>query len=398
MLPFLFATQLAVAAPADPAEAPPRTYELSLASRYDLDTAATAGTTLHRMAMDAYGYGLHPHLPGAVDGIAGTLWSFAFTYSTVLWPHEFGHWSRAQQLDSEFIFHNANPILPYTTVEMPADASFADSALLSVGGFEVNALVARRAQDRFYAEGGAWSDEMSHAMVNEMFFPIYAGIFPAKAVEARTWRRTRGDPVHVVLPVYQRHTGRDPIRPDGSVDPELVALYREAVALSVAWAALDPGMVQQGLAMFDGPFERREAWRPIDTERIGWTWGTQFYPTPLGYALALSQYLTVDDRTFVLTAHYGRPMKNNGLRLSSPDLVRTAHLELGLAIDGWDQDEHGAGFSAESLVSARLTDRLYLTGGAGYKTEGYLLARQVGASPHLRIGLAYRFPHANPRR
>ena len=398
MLSVLLAALIGTAAASDAVTPSDRTYALSLASRYDLDTLATAGPTLHRMGMDAYGYGLRPRLSPGLDSFLGTVWSVAWTYTTVLWPHEFGHWSRAEQLDSKFIFHNLNPILPHTTVEMPDSATFADSALLSVGGFEVNAMVARQAELDFYADGGAWSDELGHALVNEMFFPIYAGIFPAKAQEAETWIKTRGDPVHVVLPVFQRHTGRDPIQANGEVDPELVRLYRESVALSLLWSAIDPGTVQRGIAFMEGPFDHREAWMPVDGERLGWTWGTQFQPTPLGYALALSQYLFVADRMFVVGAHYGRPMMNNGLRLAAPDLLRTSRLGVGFVLDGWGQDEYGLGLSAESSLSATLSEHLRLTAAAGYKTEGYLLGRRIEAGPHVRAGLEYRFAHTEPQR
>jgi hypothetical protein len=248
---------------------PQREYRFVLASGYDLRTSAVAGPTLNRMTQDAYLYGISPHLSDGLNRVLGTTWSVFFTYTTMLWPHEFGHWSRAQQVDSQFVFENYMPLLPHTTVEMPDDATHADSALLSVGGFEVNSLVARQAQLDFYRQGGAYSDDLGHALLNEMFFPVYSAIFPARATEADTWVHTRGDPVHFVLPVYERYTGRPAVMASGEVDPDLIGLYRESVALSVAWAVLDPGLIQQAMAFGESGFDARQAWMPVQREHFG---------------------------------------------------------------------------------------------------------------------------------
>lgn len=373
-----------------------RSYTLVYAPNNELHMISVAGPTLQRMSIDAWLYGASPHLSPGVDAVFGTAWSMFFTYTTMLWPHEFGHWSRAHQVDSTFTFHNANPFLPRTTVEMPEDASNADRALLSVGGFEINGLVARQAQLDFYKNGGAWSDELAHALLNEAFFPMYAGIFRAKAKEPETWIETRGDPVHFVLPVYQRATGREPITATGEVDPELVGLYRESVALSVAWTVLDPGLIQQAMAFGDRGFHARQAWMPIRTEHFGWTWGTQFNPSPLGYELYLNQYLVVDDRTFELSVKMGRPMKNRGLRLHAPNLFENDRLRIGAEAEVWDQDEYGVGALGGVEVNVELTHGIGLVGWGGYKSEGYAMGRAIDEGAFGAVGLSYSFRHLEP--
>ena len=374
-----------------------RQYDLVYASGYDLRTFSVAGPTLNRMTQDVYLYGIAPHLGKTADGILGTAWSAFFTYTTMLWPHEFGHWSRANQVDSQFIFHNAMPILPRTTVQMPASATTADSALLSVGGFEVNSLVARQTQLDFYRRDGAWSDDLAHGLLNEMFFPLYAGLFPARAKLPITWEQTRGDPVHFVLPVYERHTNRPAVMANGEVDPELVRLYRESVLLSVGWALLDPGMAQQGLAFFDSGFASRDAWTAIRTDHFRWTWGTQFNPSPLGYELYLSNYLGIEDRTFEVAVKVGRPFKNRGVRIHVPDLYDTDHLRLGAEAELWDQDVHGFGVLFAGEGEVRLKNGLGLIGWLGYKDEGYVLGRPVGRTAFGAVGMSYRFEHGPER-
>jgi len=393
MLCALLAASPALAAEPPALESLEREYKLVFAPNYDLHMVAAASPTLNRMTQDLYLYGIGPHLPPVLDNVLGTTWAVFFTYTTMLFPHEFGHWTRAQQVDSQFIFHNFMPLLPYTTVEMPDDASHADSALLSAGGFEVNGLVARQTQLDFYENGGAWSDELAHGLLNELFFPIYAVVFPAKAEEAVTWTETRGDPVHVVLPVYERHTGRPPVDADGAVDPELTRLYREAVLFSVLWTALDPGLIQQGMSFTDSGFDAREAWMPVRTERLGWTWGTQFNPSPLGYELYLLQYLLVDQRTFEVAVKYGRPMKNNGIRVSAPDLLETAGVRLGAEVEVWDQDVYGLGVSATASAEVSIHGGLGAVGQLGYKTDGYVMGRGIDRTPFGALGLSYRFQH-----
>ncbi len=374
---------------------PTRQYNFVYAPGYDLRTVSMASPTLNRLTQDAYLYGIAPHLPRKVGNVIGFGWSAFFTYTTMLWPHEFGHWSRAQQVDSSFIFHNAMPLLPHTTVEMPANASLADNALLSVGGFEVNGLVASQVQLDFYRNGGAFADELAHGLLNEAFFPIYAGVFPAKATDPDTWRNTRGDPVHSVLPVYEWNTGRQPVR-NGEVDPALVRQYRETLYLSLAWTALDPGLVQQGQAFFSDTFEAKEAWMPIRTEHFGWTWGTQFNPSPLGYELYLNQYFVVEDRIFQLDLKIGRPFKNRGVILRAPDLFESDRLRLGAELEFWDQDIYGAGVAATAEVELHLHGGLGLLGWGGYKDEGYVRGRAIERTPFAALGMTYQFDH-HPR-
>jgi hypothetical protein len=394
------ATLLIAAAPAhadepDGPAQPVRTreYRAVFAPGYDLRTEAVAGPTLHRMAQDVYLYGISPHLNPTVDDIFGAVWSFASAYSALLWPHEFGHWSRAHQVDSTFIFHDLNPLLPNTTVEMADGASIADEALLSVGGFEVNTLVARQTQLDFYRNGGAWSDELVLGMLNESFFSFYTLIFPADPDEPDTWIHTRGDPVHSVLPVYERYTGRAPIRADGSVDPELAGLYREYVWLSLGWTLLDPGFLQQAAGFFDSGFESRRAWMPIRTERFGWTWGTQFNPSPLGYELNLSQYLIFDERIFEVSVKAGRPFHNYGVRVHAPDVLEAGRWRVGGALEGWSQSFYGLGGSAELEGDVRLFDGFGLTAVFGYKTEGYALGRAIEGTFFGGVGLTFAFEH-----
>jgi hypothetical protein len=166
------------------------------------------------------------------------------------------------------------------------------------------------------------------------------------------------------------------------------------VALSFLWSALDPGFVQQALSFTDSGFDARRAWMPVRGERLGWTWGTQFNPSPLGYELYLMQYLLVDQRTFEIAVKHGRPMKNNGVRVSAPDLFENDRLQLGAEIEVWDQDVYGAGAAATATAGVALRGGLGLTGWLGYKTGGYVLGRAIEATPFGSLGLTWSYQHA----
>ena len=60
---------------------------------------------------------------------------------------------------------------------------------------------------------------------------------------------------------------------------------------------------------------------PVRTKRFGWTWGTLFNPSPLGYELHLSQYFRLDSRMLELSVKMGRPFQNYGVRLHAPNLL-----------------------------------------------------------------------------
>ena len=170
-------------------------------------------------------------------------------------------------------------------MDLPEDLERGEEALASVGGFEVNSLMKRRIHTDFYHKGFGYADELIHAFVQEAFFFAYAFVFtPAEPEEPETWTDTRGDPVESVLIVYKSHTGRPPIREDGSVEPDLISNYRETIYVGLLWTLLDP-MIYQSAKAFAVDMDKEHGlmtpWM-LGNERNAWSYSTQFHQSPLG--------------------------------------------------------------------------------------------------------------------
>jgi len=127
-----------------------RHYEIGIAPSCDLDNVSRNSLTTFKVVQDIFSRGIQPKLPEKVGNILGGVWSFSFTYLFMIWPHEFGHSMRANQVGGQFKIHNVALPFPYTTMHLPDEASFQDRALSVIGGFEINYLTSRRIQDDFY--------------------------------------------------------------------------------------------------------------------------------------------------------------------------------------------------------------------------------------------------------
>ncbi len=371
-----------------------RRYRALLSPVREVEMVALNGLTLNKGLQDLYVQGIGPEL-GAASSVVGTLWSATFTYLTTLWPHELGHWSRAPQVGGRFVFHDYMPFFPTTTVELSDAASDEQRALISVGGFEVNALMARRFELEFHQRGWAYSDELVHGLLQEMFFPIYAFlVIPRDPTLASTWTRTAGDPVHFVLPTWQQATGRQPLRGDGSVDPGLVRYYREATLTALVLPWLDPTTWQALLAFFDaherGHYATRRSWVLLGDRQFGWTYGTRFVPTVLGYELHLDNYLFLGQRLVVLSPHAGRLSKNVGVALRLPELLRTSAQRVGVDLDVWSQERYGFGAALTAEVEHDFSNGVSLFARVGAKDEGYLVGRRLATGVMALAGIGGR--------
>jgi hypothetical protein len=119
----------------------------------------------------------------------------------------------------------------------------------------------------------------------------------------------------------------------------------------------------------------------------GWTYGTLFNASPLGYELYMQNYIHLNDQQYGLYIKYGRPFKNIGLGLSMNDVVEFNQFRTDFLLELWQQDIFGNGVSAELKGQWKMTDNLGLNFNIGYKTEGYVLGKQLNSGLNLGLGI-----------
>ncbi len=218
-----------------------RHYEIGIAPSYDLDNVSRNSLTIFKLTEDAYSRGIQPKLHEKLGNILGGVWSFSFTYLSMIWPHEFGHSMRAHQIGGHFNIHDIALPIPGTTMTLPDEVSFQGRALSIIGGFEINYLTSKRIQDDFYEYNGLYNDELGLAFVHKMMYPIYVSlVIPQDPNEKDTWINTGGDPVHFIMPVWQRYSNDQIFLPDSTVNPGLVDFYGQSALLATFLNLLDP--------------------------------------------------------------------------------------------------------------------------------------------------------------
>ncbi|MCK4772606.1 MAG: hypothetical protein KAT18_06780 [Candidatus Latescibacteria bacterium] len=219
---------------------PYREYRFMFGTLTELDPIATAGLSLNRAVNDIYFSSLEQLLPEKIRPVSEIVWSVFWTFTFTMWPHDGGHWARAQQIGGNFLIHGYSFPFPEAEMKLPSSLEPGEGTLTSTGGFEINYLMSRRTRMSFYRNGWGHADDLIHSLIQETHFPFYAFLLtPADPTDPETWTETIGDPVECVLSVYEDFTGLPAIRTDGSVDPDLVRQYREAVYLSLLGVACD---------------------------------------------------------------------------------------------------------------------------------------------------------------
>ncbi len=373
---------------------PYREYRLLLGNLTEIEIAATTGHTLNKVFSDLYFRGFGPTLPEKIRPVTDILWQVFWTFTFTMWPHDMGHWVRADEIGGHFLVHGYAFPFPHADMNLPSVLAPGEGTLTSTGGFEVNHLMAYRTHRDYYQRGYAFADELVHSFIQQTHIPSYAFLFtPARATEPGTWTETVGDPVESVLSIYQDRTGRPAIQPDGSVDPELVSLYRETIWIGLFWTLLDPTL-HRSLKAFGADLYREHGLMRSQmwgNDRFAWMPGTRFHISPLGYELYLLGYLRLRDRFGVVYLKGGRPFRNLGFGIDLPDLLETGRFSLGLAADLWDQDLYGPGAAATMTAGFRLNPKLRLEVKGNWKDRGYLIGRRIEQSVTLLAGFSYRF-------
>jgi len=367
-----------------------RHYDIGIAPNFDLHNLSRNSLTTFKVSQDAFNVGVRQKLPKKLGNVLTGVWSFSMTYLHMIWPHEFGHSMRARQIGGQFHIHNSALPFPYTTMELPDNASYIDRALSVTGGFEVNYLTSSSIRRDFYEYNGLYNDELALSFANNMMFIVYTNLVVGRnPKDPDTWVNTAGDPVHIVHPVWQEYSNNEVIMPDSIVNPGLVKFYNQSWLFGALWQLADPYFYKQTVGAFSESLKGKRPWYWVGDYEKGWTTGTSFNMSPLGYELYLNNFVNWNDRLFEVSLKYGRPFKNNSLILSCPDVYDGDVLKIGARAEVWDQDIFGTGFSAIANASFKFQSNLAITTEIGYKSDGYSLGRSLDESLILWMGLQY---------
>lgn len=380
---------LVTAVMAQPENKPGKSHAFGVYNAYDLRNSSTNALTVNQMTHTAFRKHVKPLMNEKMGNIAYDVFSFAATYMSLVWSHEFGHSLRAAQVGGEFRIHNMALPIPYTTMHLPDSITLVNESLSVTGGFEVNYLNARAVQRDFIWSNGSSNENLAFAFVNRIMFPLYTTVIvPIDPEERDVWINTAGDPVHVILPVFKNYSNGQVFMDDGSVNPELVDFYGEMALLGMYFNFLDPQFYKEMGAALGKKVDRKPTYL-IGDETNGWTYGTLFNTSPLGYELYLNNYINFRGQELALYFKTGRPFKNNGLGLTWNELYTSDKLEMSATVEAWDQDLFGSGFAGELETYIGLTEQMGIVLNTGYKTEGYVLGKQVDSGLNLGLGVRY---------
>jgi hypothetical protein len=367
-----------------------RTYEFGVYNNYDLRNSSVNAISTYRVLNDGFTSLVSSKMKPNTGSVAKGAFSFATTYLTMLWSHEFGHSLRAEQVGGSFNIHDFGLPVPYTTADLPEDISMTNEAIFVTAGFEVNYLTVRNLQSQFVRQNGLHNEDLSFAFANRLMYPIYTSlVVPIDPKDKEVWIETAGDPVHYILPVFEKYSDGTVFMPDSSVNPNLVSFYNEATILATFFQLLDPQFYREVGASFGSASKVRRPIFLIGDYKNGWTYGTLFNASPLGYELYMQNYIHMAGEQFGVYFKYGRPFENLGLGLSMNDIIDTKQIRTDLIAEVWQQDLFGDGVSVESRTRLTLTQQIGLTLNVGYKTEGYVLGKQLRAGANLGLGLTF---------
>ena len=368
-----------------------RRYNISVYNNYDLRNSSENAISIHRAISDGYRKGIKPTMNPTLGNITYGIFNFASTFMSIVWSHEFGHVLRADQVGGEFKIHDASIPVPYTTMHLPKDISLPDEALSVTGGFEVNYLSVRYLQREFIAKNGNYNEDLALGFAHRLMYPLYTTIIvPVDPEDPEVWKNPAGDPINCAKLTFENYSDNQVfIGPDSTVNPELVKYYRQSSILGTFYNFLDPQFYREVGGSFGKSSKTRRPIFLLGDYHTGWTYGTLFNVSPLGYELYMNNYLHVNGNNFSFYLKYGSPFKNNGFGLGWQDILNDSEVRLSGFVDVWDQDIYGSGISGELSADYRLAGTLGVHLNLGYKTRGYVLGKQTNEGVNLGVGIIY---------
>ena len=366
---------------AEDSASPMREYPLSIGDPLDSRNVVRAAVALNKLGYDLYTSGISPLLPEWADPWIEPVWSFLWTFNLTMWPHDFGHWARANQAGGNFVIESYAFPFPLARMVVPDGTSKAQETLMSGGGFEINTLMRKYTEDRYYQTGYSDAEDIVHSFIQSMMFPLYTNVIaPTNANDPDSWGETsRGDPTQYTQLVFENYTGRPAVTADNKVDPDLVSLYREIFWMNILTIAIDPWMYKAAKAFTLDMKQRPQMRSPwlYTSDNFAWAYTSRFNTGVLGYEVYLTQHLKLNERYFSVYLRTGRPFKNNGIGVRVPDLVRVNRFSLDTTLDAWDQGVYGMGGMMGVSPSYRVNRHLRLSLDLHWKSDGYVIGLPV---------------------
>lgn len=368
-----------------------RQYDFGVYNNHDLRNSSVNAIGAFRLINDGFDTLVTSKMKPKAGAITKSVFTFATTYLSMLWSHEMGHYIRAKQIGGNFNIHNFGLPVPYTTADLPSDVSLTNEAIFVTAGFEVNYLNVRRIQAEFVKQNGLWNEDLGFAFANRLMYPIYTTLItPVDPEEPNVWIETAGDPVHYILPVFKEYSNNNVFLPDSTVNPDLTKFYNQATIFAQFFNFLDPQFYREIGAAFGNSSKTRRPIFLIGDHSNGWTYGTLFNASPLGYELYMQNYIHLKNRQYGLYFKYGRPFKNLGVGLTINDVFKYKNLKADMLVEGWSQDLFGSGGSVELLGTWNVNNSLGLNFNLGYKTDGYVLGKQLDDGLNVGFGMSFR--------
>lgn len=360
----------------------PREYPMSLGVPLDSRNVVQTGITLNKLGYDLYEEGISPLLPTEIEPFLESAWSVFWTLNLTLWPHDFGHWARANQSGGDFIIEGYAFPLPQAKMVVPESATLWEETLMSSGGFEINTMMRKYTEERYYQSGYRDAEDMLHGFIQTMLFPLYTlAIAPVNTSDPSSWY---GDPIQYTELVFENYTGRSPYT-NNVTDSGMVSLYNEIFWVNLISIAIDPWMYSAA-KVFTVDLKKRpqmKAFWLYESEVFSWTYTTRFNPGVLGYEVYLTQHMKVFDKYFSFYIRKGRPFKNNGVGFRIPEVISVGDFSLDTTFDVWEQDNYGTGGMIGISPIYTVSQNLNLSIDLHWKSKGYV----VGLPTDMGLGV-----------
>ncbi|MDH5717930.1 MAG: hypothetical protein OEZ22_09860 [Spirochaetia bacterium] len=359
----------------------PKDYQITLGYFTDSRFVAANGILFNKLGYDLYYKLISPHMPQTLGMFIEPVWNTLVTFHFTLWPHETGHWCRANQAGGNFIMTKYQFPIPVMKMIMPEDGAKPEQeALMSSGGFEINNLMRRQTEYDFYLHGYRYAEDMGHSFIQSIFFPMYTLLFASvDAKKTDTWKNSYGDPVQYTKIIFEHYYARPSVTTENKTDPDLVDLYNEIFWVNLAVTFLDP-MLYQSAAGFTADYKTaplvQNPWFFGD-RMFGWMFSLQFNPGALGYEVYIINHFRINKKYVALNIRYGRPFKNYGFGVFMPEIIKGDTFSLGTAFDVFNQDLFGAGFGASLIPAYHIGKNHKIALDISYKTKGYILGRKL---------------------
>lgn len=359
-----------------------RDYTLLYSPNYDMLNSVENSRTAAKLLMDAFYRGLGSKIENkTIHNVSGFLWSFAVTWSSTMWPHEFGHKLRALQFGGDFHIEKVTFPVAFGAFDFPEDVSARDELLAIIGGIEANSMITRNIQLDHYRNNGLYNDELYVSFFNKLIYPTYALLLMIDPSDPEVWLDNGDETCFGDFACFARFIwemdGKDIFLDDATINPDFVSFYHQAGIIGLLWTVADLNFYRGAKAIAAGELNGQRPKYLIGNNTNGWAYGTMFNISVLGSEMYLNNYFRLNKGFYSAYIKYGFPFKNNGIGISAHDIIDFPNFKADINIDLWQQKFFGNGFSATTNFYLSLNEKFDIIAQTGWKSEGYLIGRPV---------------------